>query len=220
VSSGSGQKSRPYRLSKRAEQIDDTRLRIVEATVALHGTVGPARTTIMGIAQRAGVTRATVYRHFPDEPALFEACSAHWFTQQVPPDPSSWTRITDPVERTRTGLTDIYRFYRAGEPMLTRIHRDKSLLPDDSRHRLNQRDDQSRDLLLAAFPPRKERHLLRAVLGHAVAFWTWRSLCIEHGLENGEAVSLMVDLVTTTARPGLDRGHPGPDWPPADQGRP
>jgi AcrR family transcriptional regulator len=202
VSSGSGQGSRPYRLSKRAEQVDDTRLRIVEATVALHGTVGPTQTTIMGIAQRAGVTRATVYRHFPDEPALFEACSAHWLSQRVPPNPSSWARMTDPVERTRIGLTDIYRFYRTGEPMLTRLHRDKSSLPDDIRLRLDQRDDQFRDLFLSAFPPRKERHLLRAVLGHAVAFWTWRSLCIEHGLENGEAVRLMVDWAATTAALG------------------
>jgi len=210
VSSGSGQMSRPYRLSKRAEQIEDTRLRIVEATVALHGSVGPARTTIMGIAQRAGVTRATVYRHFPDESALFEACSAHWFTQHVPPDLSSWTRITDPLERTQMGLTDIYRFYRTGEPMLTRIHHDKSSLPDESRRRLDQMVHESRDLLLAAFPSRAERHLLRAVLDHAVAFSTWRSLCIENGLENGEAVKLMVEMATTAARSELDRRRPGP----------
>lgn len=201
MSSGSGQRSRPYRLSTRAEQIDNTRLRIVEATVALHGTVGPARTTIMAIAQRAGVTRATVYRHFPDGPALFEACSTHWFAQRVPLDPSSWTRTTDPLARMRTGLTDIYQYYRSGEPMLTRIHRDKSSLPDDIRHRLDQSVDQYRDLLLAAFPARKERYLLHAVLGHAVSFWTWRSLCIENGLENGEAVKLMVDVATTAAPP-------------------
>jgi AcrR family transcriptional regulator len=199
VSSGSGQRSRPYRLNKRADQINDTRLRIVEATVALHGTVGPAHTTVMGIAQRAGVTRATVYRHFPDEPALFGACSAHWLTQQVPPDPTSWSHLMDPVERTRAGLTDLYRFYRAGEPMLTRIHRDRASLPVEIRHGLDVRDEQFRDLMLDAFAAQKERHRLRAVLGHAVDFWTWRSLCIEHGLANQEAVELMVELATTTA---------------------
>ena len=202
MSSESGQRSRHYRLNKRAEHVDDTRRRIVEATIALHGTEGPARTTIMGIAQRAGVTRATVYRHFPDQPTLFDACSTHWLLQQVLPNPSSWARVTDPTERTRVGLTDIYRFYRAGEPMLTSIYRDRSSLPDDSRRRLDQRDDQFRDLLLAAYSPRKQRPLLLAILGHALSFWTWRSLCIEHGLEDAEAVGLMVDLATRAAAPG------------------
>jgi len=89
VSSGSQQESRPYRMSKRAEQVAYTRLRIVEATVELHGTIGPAGTTVMGIAEQAGVTRATVYRHFPDEDALFRACSAHWRARQDPPTLSS-----------------------------------------------------------------------------------------------------------------------------------
>jgi AcrR family transcriptional regulator len=203
VSSDSDQRSRTYRLNKRAERINDTRTRIVEATVVMHGTVGPARTTIVGIAQRAGVTRATVYRHFPDEAALFEACSTHWLAQQVLPDPSSWSHVSDPLERMRFGLADLYRFYRTGEPMLARIYRDKSSLPIEHRHRLDLRDVQFVDVLFDAFGMRSENRRLRAILGHAIAFWTWRSLCIEHGLEDHEGVGLMVGLATATA--GLDR---------------
>src|SRR5262245_53973304 len=67
--------SRRYTMQRRAEQVDQTRQRIIDATVQLHGTIGPAATTIAGIAEAAGVTRLTVYRHFPDEATLFEACS-------------------------------------------------------------------------------------------------------------------------------------------------
>src|SRR5918999_188498 len=81
-------KSRSYRMSRRAEGVAETRQRIVEATVELHGTVGPAASTIAAIAERAGVTRLTVYRHFPDDEALWAACSGHWLSQQDPPDPS------------------------------------------------------------------------------------------------------------------------------------
>lgn len=203
MSSGLGESRRRYRMGKRAEGIDDTRLRIIEATVGLHGTVGPGGTTVVGIAQRAGVTRATVYRHFPDETALFEACSAHWLAQRVPPDPSLWADLTNPLERTRAGLADLYRFYKEGEPMLARIYRDKPLLPERHRDGLDARDRHVRDLLFAAFPSGSNRSgLLHAVLGHAITFWTWRSLCVDHGLKNDEAVELMVALAAASA--GLD----------------
>ena len=130
------QHARTYRMRRRAEQIDHTRRRIVEATVALHGSVGPAGTTFMGIAERAGVTRATVYRHFPDEVSLFTACSAHWFALQQPPNPAAWATVRDPLERVHAGLTDLYRFYRAGEPMLSRIHRDLDIVPQQHRREL------------------------------------------------------------------------------------
>ena len=81
--------SRVYRMARRADNVTGTRQRIVEATVALHGTVGPAATTVSAIAEAAGVTRLTVYRHFPDEDALFAACTAHWAAGQVLPDPAA-----------------------------------------------------------------------------------------------------------------------------------
>src|SRR6188768_4062572 len=96
--------SREYRKRKRAESEAETRQRITEATMHLHERVGPARTTVSAIADEAGVQRATVYRHFPDEEALIDACSSHWFGLNPPPDPSAWPGIDDPDERLRTGL--------------------------------------------------------------------------------------------------------------------
>jgi AcrR family transcriptional regulator len=182
-------------MSRRAEAIETTRQRIVEAAVALHGTVGPAATTVMGIAEEAGVTRATVYRHFPDEASLFQACSSHWLAGQVPPHPAMWAEHDDPLERLEVGLGDLYRFFRAGESMLRRVYRDKESLPEEHRKGLDARDAAMRDLLLSAFPERQRiRPPLQAAVGHAVSFWTWRSLCVDHGLTDREAVELMVGL--------------------------
>ena len=205
-------KARPYRMVKRAEHIDDTRQKIVEAAVVLHGTVGPSGTTVLGIAERAGVTRATVYRHFADDAALFAACRTHWLSLQAPPDPSSWAQIADPAERLRAGLADLYRFYRAGEPMLTRVNRDKDWLPEGVRKENRDRDEQIRDLFLAAFPSAgRGHHLLAAVLGHAVQFSTWHSLCIDHELEDREAVELIVTFAShwadTPVRKARARGR-------------
>ena len=69
--------ARTYTLKRRAEQQAETRARIVEAAVALHGSVGPAQTTFSMVAERAGVQRHTLYAHFPDERSLLLACSGH-----------------------------------------------------------------------------------------------------------------------------------------------
>ena len=189
-------------MRKRAEQVDQTRQRIVEAAVHLHGTIGPAATTIAGIAEQAGVTRLTVYRHFPDEEALYLACSTHWMAQQVPPDPDAWAQIADPTDRLRAGLADLYRYYRQGQAMLTRTYRDKAALPESLQRAAEGIDRHYRDVLLeplAGTCTRAQRRRLRAVLGHAVSFWTWRSLCLQGGLSDREAVEAMVTLALTTA---------------------
>ena len=190
-------------MSKRAELMDDTRQRIIEAAVDLHGTVGPAGTTISGIADRAGVTRVTVYRHFPDEVALFAACSAHWFSQQQVPDPESWAEIDDPSARVRAALTDLYRFFRQGEPMLRRIRRDIEVVPESRRQAMKQTTEHQRDVLLSAFGGRARRKQLRAALGHAISFGTWYSLCVDNRLSDRAAVDLMTELVLNAS--GISR---------------
>ena len=189
-------------MRRRAEQVDQTRQRIVEATVALHGSVGPAATTIAAIAEKAGVTRLTVYRHFPDEAALIGACSAHWISQQQLPDPGAWSGIGDPLERLRAGLTDLYRFYRAGADMLANVYRDFATLPEAYQQLLRDRDSHYRDVLAAPFGhDGDQQRRIRAVIGHATSFWTWRSLCVGQGLSDQEAVQVMTAAVIAVTPP-------------------
>src|SRR2546430_9787585 len=89
---------RPYRMKRRAELEEATRQRITESAVELHGTLGPSRTSISAVAERAGVRRSTVYRHFPDEPALFAACSAHWRAANPNPDPARGAPLAGPLQ--------------------------------------------------------------------------------------------------------------------------
>ena len=132
------------------------------------------------------------------------ACSMHWLGQQVRPRPEAWAEIEGAEERLRAGLADLYRFYRKGESMLTLIYRDLAYLPKEHQLELQKRDDHCREVLLAAFPKLVRReHRLRAVVGHAVSFWTWQSLCVNNQLSNKAAVDLMVDLALNTAQPGI-----------------
>ncbi len=195
-------------MTKRAEQVDETRLRIVEATVELHGTVGPAATSIAAIAERAGVTRLTVYRHFEDDDALFAACSAHWLAQQVPPDPDAWAREPDAATRLSVGLADLYRFFRDGEAMLTNVHRERHTLPKAIRRGLDAEEQLYVEVLAEPLggigSPR-----LGAVLAHAVSFWTWRSLCRDGALPEPEAVELMASMALANAPEAATRASTG-----------
>jgi AcrR family transcriptional regulator len=190
-------KQRTYRKVKRAEDEQRTRARIVDAAEALHAEVGPARATISAIAERADVTRATVYRHFPDDESLFLACSGQWLSRQQLPDPDGWDD-DDPFAVLHAGLTDIYRYFREGEPMLTSVLRDAAILPAGIIEARLAQEREWRERLTRALPGRR-RKAVRATVAHATSFGTWRSLCLDLRLSNASAVDLMVAMTAAAA---------------------
>ena len=196
---------RPYRMKRRAELEEQTRRRITESTIALHEELGPARTSISAIAERAGVRRSTVYRHFPDEDTLFAACSSHWRTANPAPDPREWTQIEDPAARTETALRELYEFYGRTQGMYGSLLRDEPVVPIVE-HLLRDFHGYLRtiqDLLIAGRGLRgRAARRTRAAIGHALAFPTWRSLSYEQRLADDEAVALMCALVEGSVRAG------------------
>jgi AcrR family transcriptional regulator len=120
---------RRYELKKRAEKLEETRRRIVEAAVELHRTRGPASTQISEIARRAGVQRVTVYNHFPDDRSLLTACSTHWRALHPAPDPTRWQAVEAPADRVRVALRELYAWYRETEPMTANVLRDAETVP-------------------------------------------------------------------------------------------
>jgi AcrR family transcriptional regulator len=194
---------RSYEKKRRAELEAETRRRITETAVELHGTVGPSRTSVSAIAERAGVRRSTVYRHFPDETALFDACSTHWEAANPPPELAGWVAIRDPDERLRTALGELYAFYRRTERMMANLHRDEVTMPT-VRQRFagfHQFRAAARDILVRGRPERGHRRdEARAAIGHALAFTTWRSLTREQGLDDARAADLMCRFVAAAGR--------------------
>jgi len=193
---------RPYRMRRRAELEEQTRRRITESTVALHEELGPARTSISAIAERAGVRRSTVYRHFPNEDALFAACSSHWRAAHPRPDQHAWAAIEDPAERTATALRELYAFYGRTQGMYGSLLRDEPLVPIVQRLMRDFHDylHTIQDVLMAGRGLRgRAARRTRAAIGHALAYPTWRSLTYEQGLADDEPVALMCLLVESAA---------------------
>jgi AcrR family transcriptional regulator len=189
---------RPYKMKRRAEQEEETRLRITESAMELHGSVGPARTSISAVAERAGVRRSTVYRHFPDEAALFSACSTHWITLNPPPDLEAWAAIEDPEARLATALDQLYAYYERTEEMLEKLLRDAATVPivDELIGAFRAFLEATVEMLIKGRKSRgNARRRQRAAIGHALAFSTWQDLTRTQGLDSRRAVELMSRLI-------------------------
>jgi AcrR family transcriptional regulator len=207
---------RKYELKKRAEEMARTHLRITEAAIELHGTVGPARTTLSAVAKRAGVERRTLYRHFPTEAELFDACSTHYFTANPWPDLGSWRAIRDPQKRLERALDELYAYYERTEPMFSNALRDAELVDfaRDAMAPLQAYLDEAAEILTIGRPVRgRRRQLLGRALRHALAFSTWHSLTT-NGIGRSDAARLVTALVEAAATPqrrtAIAAGRVGP----------
>jgi AcrR family transcriptional regulator len=194
---------RKYELKQRAIRQRETRRRITEATVELHETVGPARTQISEIARRAGVQRLTVYKHFPSERELFQACSAHWRAEHPRPDPGPWKEIDDPRLRARTALTAVYDYFDENQRMLENVLRDAETMPavrEAVATGVVPYLVEVREVIAAGWPFRgRRRERLITLVGLALQFETWRFLARSRGLTNEEAAALMLAVITSKA---------------------
>ena len=185
--------ARTYTLKRRAEQQAETRARIVEAAYELHGTVGPAATSLSMVAERAGVQRHTLYAHFPTEKDLFLACSGLAMERSPLPEAIGWRAIKDRTERLRTGLGEIYGWYERNAELAACVLRDAEshdLTRDIAALRFGPYVASYQEILGAGLTAKQ-----RAMLHLALGFFTWRSLARESGLGRNAAVAVMVQAI-------------------------
>lgn len=186
--------TRRYELKRRAVLQDETRQRIVDATIELHKTIGAAETTISEIAKRAGVGRVTVYRHFPDEETLFFACSGYYFSQHPFPNIERWREVADPLERLRQGLRESYAWHRENAEMISMALAEARDLPMMAPYHAFW--DRAAETLAAAWRVRgRRRSNLKAAIALALSFETHRTLTREQHVTDEQASELMARLV-------------------------
>jgi AcrR family transcriptional regulator len=196
LSRPAGEAPRAYRMRKRGEAMDRTRQRITDAAVQLHTSVGPSLASMSAVADKAGVTRVTLYRHFRSMDDLFTACMTHWRALHPPPDVERWRAIPGFEPRLRTALEELYRWYARNSDDLYPIYRDAAYTPESNQLARRQTNERQADAILAAFSVAGATgKRLRAAIGHAVRFWTWHSLAIDQGLSTREAAALAAEFV-------------------------
>jgi AcrR family transcriptional regulator len=192
--------ARTYTMKRRAERQAETRQRIVEAAVELHGSVGPARTTFSMVAERAGVQRHTLYAHFPDERSLYLACSGLAFERDPVPEATVWRAITDPGERLRTGLAALYDWYERNAELTGAVLRDAehdALLQEIQVMRVGPAMAAYHEVLGAGLQPGQH-----AMFELALSFFTWRTLASDAGLPSEAAADAMAHAIECAGEPG------------------
>ena len=200
-----------YELKKRAERQEETRLRIARATLELHEILGPALTTRSAIAERAGVSRPTVYSHFPDELSLGKACSSLELSDNPLPDPGPWRRISDPEERLRLALAELYAYFRRREGLWSNILRDQEMPYSNDDPEAHEADAEIMEPIFVHWERMKQSlatgwgksdessGLLLSAIGLALDFQTWRGMVRTQGLSDEQAIELMVGMVRCAA---------------------
>jgi AcrR family transcriptional regulator len=200
-----------YELKKRAERQEETRLRIARATLELHEILGPALTTRSAIAERAGVTRPTVYSHFPDELSLGKACSSLELSDNPLPDPRPWQEIADPEVRLRVALAELYAYFRRREGLWTNILRDQEMPHIDDDPGAHETDDEIMEPIFLHWERMRETlaggwespggppQPLLGAIGLSLDFQTWRTMTRQQGLSDEQAIELMVGMVRCAA---------------------
>lgn len=187
-------------MQRRASQVDDTRRRITEAAVRLHTTVGPSETSFAAVAEEAGVTRLTLYRHFSGRDELFAACMSHWRASHPPPDPMAWTTVRSFERRLRRAVDELYRWYAVNAADLYPVYRDAAFTPAATHRARRENIERMVDVVLESGAGRARAQAVRAAIGHVLGFWTWRSLAIDEGCPHEEAVELAVRFVLAASR--------------------
>jgi AcrR family transcriptional regulator len=194
---------RKYEMKRRAERQKETHRRITEAAVELHQTVGPARTTVSAIADKAGVQRHTYYAHFPELKDLYQACMGHYVERNPVPEPSSWADVADAEERLRVALSEVYAYYSGNEAMVSNVLRDAELDPilQEIMVPFDQYWETVRDAIADAFEASGDRREeLLGAIALAQDFQTWQTLVRQQELSQDRAVELMVGMVRCLMR--------------------
>lgn len=194
-------RKRAYRQAQRADKTAETHRMLTKAAFELHATVGPARTTVSAIAERAGVQRLTVYRHFPDDAAIFAACTAYSVEHDPPPNPDLWSRIVNPRDRVTAALRDLYGYYAKNRQLLSNVYRDGELpVVAASLTQWHQVLERCVGILMEGHPATADPRRLKAAIGHVLDFATWRSLTETQGLDQATSIPMAAGFIESASR--------------------
>ncbi len=187
---------RKYQMDKRGAALEETRRRIVEATLALHSEKGMFDTSWKDIAQRADVSVTTVYKHFPSLDELVPACGALIMAITDPPAIEDAPRIVGDApaveDRLRSLISALFDFYERAEPYLE-IGAKERLLPAVQAWEAGMqatRDGLSREALRPVEPDERTVQAVSALL----AFPVYRSLQ-RHDISREQAGEVMHEML-------------------------
>jgi AcrR family transcriptional regulator len=204
--------TRPYTSRLREDQAQRTRELILDALTELLATHAADEISTRAIAERAGVSQPTVYRHFPDRPALLEGLSDRIDGLAAANERRTMPEALDDIPRHAEQDFVILEEYAAAATAQAILNADPRRLARSSR----ERTEALRQLVARELPEYDERDHLRitALLRSLYSVQTWLRLREEFGItgsEPGPILAWAFDTLIREIRAGnFPRAEPSP----------
>jgi AcrR family transcriptional regulator len=193
---------RKYEMNKRAAAVQETRGRIVAATVAAHRDLGIQATSWDEVARRAGVGVGTVYRHFRSLDQLLPACGEQVDQTLALPAPQDIPGLFDGARSTRVRIErlvgTVFRIYERGAPFIENIRRERKDLPELEHWHLQIEatlDALAGEALRPLSLTRRAGNVVRAMIDLS----TWHAFT-QRGLSTDEAIQTVSRLIECSLR--------------------
>lgn len=187
---------RKYSMDTRSAAVEETRNRIIEATMQLHDEQGISGTSMQDIAERAGVALATVYRHFPTVDDLVPACGGRNLELNPPPTRAVFESLESGEARIAALVKALHANYARGVRTYDVGFAEAVALPVVARFMDEFTNNIASLVAEAARPFRPDTQGLSLATG-LCHFHVWRSLT-QAGLSSEEATQSVVRLVCTS----------------------
>jgi len=202
-------------MGKRAAAQEETRERIIDATVALHDEKGITQTTINDIAARAGVGAATVLRHFPDTNALVTACGQHVAAEMAPPCPEDaaelFAGLTTPESRLGRLVQELHAFYARARMRIEIAEQDRTRVEALDQF-LTMLEENRRALLCLTMAPAEPSDALITALMALSGLCVWTALR-DGGFSADQATAFHTAILcrAVEALAETEKGLPSPE---------
>lgn len=185
-------RSRTYESPLRAEQMDRTREKLLDAAIDLVAEAGSDELTVRRVAARAGVSVPTAYRHFPNPEALFEAIALAIHTRIGGP------RIPDTLDEAPAWSRVIYKNFETNDRLM------RAQLNTPAGRRLRARNQKARaplfvELAKRSFPDASPAAHVRiaALQSLLVTVSGWVSLHDNYGVDGDEVGAIAAWAIET-----------------------
>lgn len=191
---------RKYSLGKRAQSIDETRQRIIDATFALHTEKGVVGTSMQDVAERADVALRTVYNHYPTVDDLVAGCTVKVVALLAPPTPAIFDGLVTLEERVLRLVRELFAMYERGAPLLAVGRREQDQVAGLAAFMVNERA-QRQALVAEALRPFGVPRRMRGEMAALTDYYVWKAFA-DHGLATRHAVEAVYGSLMALVKPG------------------
>lgn len=190
---------RKYELKRRAESVEETRRRIIDATFDLHSEKGVLATSMQDVAERADVALRTVYNHYPTVDDLVAGCAKKVIALLARPTPAIFSGLETYEERVRRLVHELFAMYERGAVMISVARCEQDEVPGLAEYVANE-EALRKELVREALRPFRPRSRTVREIVALTDFYTWKAFA-QQNLSTRQAADVICRSLVAQVNP-------------------